>query len=226
MRIHDITVPLSPDIPVYPGDPIFSVESCSSIADGDHTNLSRITLGSHSGTHIDPPYHFNNAGVRVDELALEVLIGKALVVEFPGVKEIGRNELERYRIEGTDRLLLKTDNSRLWQEREFREDYAALTAEGARYLLEAGVKLVGIDYLSIEAFHGSGEVHRTLLDQGILVLEGLNLSDIKPGHYQLICLPLKLKGGDGAPVRALLIGGAEAASEPGFDPHTSKWPLA
>jgi len=226
MRIHDITVPLSPDIPVYPGDPTVSVESLSSIADGDLTNLSRITLGSHSGTHIDPPYHFNNAGIRVDELPLEVMIGKALVLDFAGVKEIGRKELERYRIEGAERLLLKTDNSKLWQETEFREDYAALTVDGAQYLVEAGVKLVGIDYLSIEAFHGDGEVHRTLLDKGILVLEGLNLTDIKHGHYQLICLPLKLKGGDGAPVRALLVGGTETTSEPGFDPHTSKWPLA
>lgn len=226
MRIHDITVALSPDIPVYPGDPAVSVESLSSIANGGHTNLSRITLGSHSGTHIDPPYHFNNAGARVDELALEVLIGKALVLEFPGVKKIGREELEKYRIEGTDRLLLKTDNSRLWQETEFREDYCALGVDGAQYLRDAGVKLVGIDYLSIESFDGDGEVHRTLLDKGILVLEGLNLTDIKPGHYQLICLPLKLKGGDGAPVRALLVGGSETTPEPGFDPHTSKWPLA
>lgn len=222
MRIHDITVPLSADLPFYPGDPPFRSESIQSIAAGDDCNLSRITLGSHSGTHLDPPYHFNDAGSRVDEIDLELLLGKALVVEIKGVRDIGREELERFRLQDTDRLLLKTDNSALWQEKEFREDHAALTLSGAQYLREAGVKLVGIDYLSI----GETEVHKTLLDNGILVLEGVNLSEVKPGQYQLICLPLRLKGGDGAPVRALLIGGPDATSEPLFDPHTSRWPLA
>lgn len=226
MKIHDITVPLSPETPVYPGDPAVRIEPFNRISQGDHTNLSILTLGSHSGTHIDPPYHFDDSGRRVDELDLALLVGKALVVELTGTKEIGRRELEGFRIAGADRLLLKTDNSRLWQEPGFREDYAALTLDGAQYLLDAGVKLVGIDYLSIEGFHGDGEVHRTLLDNGILILEGVDLSEIKPGQYQLICLPLKVKGGDGAPVRALLVGGPEAVSEPGFDPHTSRWPLA
>lgn len=226
MRIHDITLPLSPELPVYPGDPPISVESWNSIADGDSANVSRLHMGSHSGTHIDAPYHFNDAGKSVDELDLDTLIGKALVVELAGVKEIGRRELERLHVKGAERVLIKTDNSALWGEREFRSDYAALTVEGAQFLREAGVKLVGIDYLSIEGFDGSGEVHRTLLNGGILVLEGLNLSDVRHGEYRLICLPLKLKGGDGAPVRALLVGGPEAVSEPGFDPHTSRWPLA
>lgn len=226
MRIHDITVPLSADIPVYPGDPAVQVEPVSRIAKGDHANLSRITFGSHSGTHIDPPYHFDDAGARVDELSLDTLIGKALVVEIAGVKDIGREELERFRIEGVDRLLLKTDNSKLWQQREFSEEFAALTVDGAQYLREMGVKLVGIDYLSIEGFHGSGEVHRTLSKSDILVVEGLDLTGIKPGVYQLVCLPLKIKGGDGAPVRALLMGGPETNAEPDFDPHTSRWPLA
>lgn len=226
MRIHDITVALSPDIPVYPGDPGIEVEPWKQIAKGNHANVSRVTFGSHSGTHIDPPYHFDEAGARVDELSLETLIGKALVLEIPGVKGIGRAELERFRIEGVDRLLLKTDNSKLWGEKDFSEEFAALTADGAQYLLEMGVKLVGIDYLSIEEFRGSGEVHRILSKNDILVVEGLDLSGIKPGVYQLVCLPLKIKGGDGAPVRALLIGGSESASEPDFDPHTSRWPLA
>lgn len=226
MRIHDITVPLSADLPVYPGDPAISVEAWDRIAEGDHANVSRLTLGTHSGTHIDPPRHFKDAGLCVDELPLELLVGKAQVVEIKGVKEIGPKQLERVHVKGVQRLLLKTGNSQLWQEEGFREEYAALTPEGARYLREAGVKLVGIDYLSIERFHGDGEVHRTLLDSGILIVEGLDLSEVAPGQYQLICLPLKVKGGDGAPVRALLIGGPESISEPAFDPHTSKWPLA
>ena len=225
-KIHDITVPLSADLPVYPGDPPVVIDSWKSIAAGDHSNLSRITLSTHSGTHIDPPRHFIDSGICVDEIPLGLLVGKALVVEIAGVKEIGRDELERLRVRGVDRLLLKTDNSELWNDGAFHHDYAALTVEGARFLLEAGVKLIGIDYLSIESFEGDGEVHRMLLDNGVLILEGLTLADVIPGDYQLICLPLKVKGGDGAPVRALLIGGAESSSEPGFDPHTSRWPLA
>lgn len=226
MRIHDITVSLSSDLPIYPGDPGINIEPFSRISQGDSANVSRICMGSHSGTHLDAPFHFDDAGTTVDEIALETVIGKALVLEILGVKEIGRQELEKFRIEGEERLLLKTDNSKLWQQKEFSEGYAALTKEGAQYLRDAGVRLVGIDYLSIEGFHGEGNVHRTLLEDGILVIEGLNLEGIKAGRYQLICLPLKLKGGDGAPVRALLVGGSDSSALPEFDPHTSKWPLA
>lgn len=228
MRIHDITMPLSVDLPVYPDDPPIQIDSWSSIVKGGHANVSRISIGSHSGTHIDPPRHFSDFGMTVDQIPLELLIGKAQVVEISGVQEIGRKELEHLPVRGVQRLLLKTGNSRLWQEEGFRSDYAALTVEGATYLRELGVQLVGIDYLSIEPFDGDGEVHRTLLNGGIVVVEGLNLADVNHGEYQLICLPLKIKDGDGAPVRALLIGGSPEGglSEPGFDPHTSKWPLA
>ena len=226
MRIYDITVPLSAELPVYPGDPPFVSTPWTSIADGDAANLSRITLCTHSGTHIDPPLHFSDSGAPVDEIPLELLIGKALVVEILGVTEIGRKELERLRIKGVDRLLLKTDNSELWKEDHFVHDFAALSVEGARFLLEAGVKLIGIDYLSVESLEGDGEVHRMLLDSGVVILEGVTLADVVPGEYELICLPLKIKGGDGAPVRALLRGGAEGGARSGFDPHTTKWPLS
>lgn len=224
MRIHDITVPLSAELPVYPGDPPVTVEPWNRISKGDPANLSRITLGSHSGTHIDAPYHFNDAGISVDQIPLELLVGKAQVVEISGVKEIGRKELEKVHVKGVERLLLKTGNSELWNDTEFRSDYVALTVEGAHYLRESKVKLVAIDYLSVEGMDGDGEVHRTLLNGGIPIIEGVNLTGVVPGEYQLICLPLKLKGGDGAPVRALLVG--NPGGEPGFDPHTSKWPLA
>lgn len=226
MRIHDITVPLSADLPVYPGDPAITIESWSSIAAGDSSNVARITLCTHSGTHLDAPRHFIDNGRSVDDIPLDLLVGKALVVELRGVKLIGRQELERQRIKGAERILLKTDNSRLWSQPGFDEEYAALSVEGARYLLETGVKLVGVDYLSVEKFGGNGEVHRALLDNGVLILEGVNLADVAPGEYELICLPLKIKGADGAPVRALLRGGAEPSAEPGFDPHTTKWPLS
>jgi arylformamidase len=226
MRIHDITVPLSAELPAYPEDPPVVITPWNSISGGDIANVSQLSLCSHSGTHIDAPRHFLDSGAPVDQLPLGLLVGKALVVEIRGVKEIGRQELERLHVKGAERLLLKTDNSKLWSRAEFVKEYAALSLEGARYLLEAGVKLVGIDYLSVESFEGDGEVHRLLLGNGIPILEGVNLSDVAPGEYELICLPLKIQGGDGAPVRALLRGGVEPGAEVGFDPHTTKWPLA
>lgn len=227
MRIHDITVPLSSDLPVYPDDPPITIEPWSLIAEGGHANLSRISLGSHSGTHLDPPRHFSDAGITVDQIPLELLIGKAQVVEIAEVKEIGRRELEHLPVKGAERVLFKTRNSQLWQEQGFREDYAALTADGAQYLCEMGVRLVGIDYLSVEPFHGDGSVHRTLLNNGIPVIEGLNLAEVPRGEYQLICLPLKVSCGDGAPVRALLVSDSEGGGvESDFDPHTTRWPLA
>lgn len=226
MRIHDITVPLSAELPVYPGDPPFVITPILSIANGDPVNVSCMTLGTHSGTHLDAPRHFSDGGLTVDEIPLELLIGKALVVEITGVTAIDRRELERLRIKGVERLLLKTDNSELWQQSGFSHDFVALSVEGARFLLEAGVKLIGIDYLSIESVEGDGEIHRMLLDGGMVILEGVNLADVAPGEYDLICLPLKIEGGDGAPVRALLRGGAAHVAQPSFDPHTTKWPLA
>lgn len=226
MRIHDITLALSAELPVYPDDPPFVSKPWSSISQGDSCNLSQITLSSHSGTHIDAPRHFLEHGAGVDELPLGLLVGKALVVEIRKVKEIGRHDLERLRIKGAERVLLKTDNGRLWNQPGFSKDFAALSLDGARYLVEAGVKLVGIDYLSIESFEGDGEVHRILMGNGVLILEGANLAEVEPGEYDLICLPLKIKGGDGAPVRALLLGGTAPGAKPAFDPHSTKWPLA
>jgi len=226
MRIHDITMPLSAELPVYPGDPPAVIVPWTSIAEGDAANVSRLTLSTHSGTHVDAPRHFSESGLTVDDMPLELLVGKALVVQISGVKEIGRQTLERLRVKGVQRLLLKTDNARLWKEGEFSTDFAALSVEGARFLVEAGVKLVGIDYLSVESVEGNGDVHRALLDNGVWILEGANLAGVSPGEYELFCLPLKIKGGDGAPVRALLRGGPEPGGEPGFDPHTTRWPIS
>jgi len=226
MRIHDITMPLSGELPVYPGDCGVTIAPWSRIALGDEANVSQLSLCSHSGTHLDPPRHFNDQGLTADEIPLELLMGKALVVEIPDRQAIGPSELAALPLAGVERLLLKTGNSRLWDRKAFSKDYAALSPEGARFLLEAGVKLVGIDYLSIESFDGDGSVHRTLLDNGVLILEGLNLAEVEPGEYELICLPLKVKGGDGAPVRAILRGGAGPGAGHEFHPHSTKWPLA
>jgi arylformamidase len=226
MRIHDITVTLSPDLPVYPGDPPFDIAPWTRISEGDSANVSRITLCTHSGTHIDVPRHFDNQGAPVDVIPLEVMVGKALVVEIAGAKVVGRRELERLPVRGVQRLLLKTANSGPWQETEFRHDFVAVSVDGAEFLREAGVKLVGLDYLSIEAVEGDGSVHRMLLEKGIVILEGVNLAGVAPGEYELICLPLKIRDADGSPVRAILRGGPEHPGEPLFDPHSTKWPLS
>jgi arylformamidase len=225
MQIYDISVPISRDLPCFPGDPPTSVDPVSRLGRGDAANVAHLSLSTHAGTHIDAPRHFMENGTAVDGLPLSLLVGEALVVDMRGVREIGRPELAAVALEGVERLLLKTDNSALWERDGFCGDYSALTEDGAAYLLQQGVRLVGIDYLSIEAFTGDGTVHRLLLGSGGIILEGLDLSEIAAGRYELVCLPLKVRGGDGAPARAILRRhGAGGTS--GFDPHTSRWPLS
>lgn len=224
MKLYDITIPIASDMPVYPGDPQVSVERVESIEDGAANNLTRLSFGTHTGTHIDAPRHFIEKGTPVDQLSLEILMGRVLVEEISGVSEITREILARLPLRGHTRLIIKTDNSALWSREGFVERYAHLTEAGARYLVEQGLKLVGIDYLSIERFNGTGNVHRVLLENNVVVLEGLNLHGVPEGEYELICLPLKIKNGDGAPARALLRGSASRATD--FDPHSTRWPLA
>jgi arylformamidase len=171
---------------------------------GDGARVSRITLGDHSGTHLDTPAHMLENGSTLDDIPLALLIGRALVADLRGCAEIGLRELEGLPLAGEERLLLRTDNSLLWAKPDFCPDFVALTAEGAEYLLSKGIRLVGIDYLSIESFHGDGTVHRTLLGNGVVILEGLDLADVPAGLYELVCLPLRIAGGAGAPARALL----------------------
>ena len=226
MQIFDITVPLSADLPVFPGDPAVSIEPVTSLARGDAANVSRLCLASHAGTHVDVPRHCDDHGLAVDGLPLELLMGEALVADCRGVKVIDRKLLAHLPLEGVERLLLRTDNSALWGRLGFWEDYCAVSEAGARYLVEAGVRLVGIDYLSVESFTGNGLVHRLLLGAGVTILEGVNLADVPAGRYELFCLPLKVKDGDGAPVRAVLRRHGSGRAQPEFDPHTTKWPVA
>lgn len=227
MKIIDITVPLSPNLAVYPGDPPFSLDPVARVARGDGSNVSRITLGTHAGTHVDVPRHLRDDGASVDQVPLDLLAGRARVIELRDVAAIGRRELARLPVKGEERIILKTGNSLLWSQSGFRDGYASLTPEGAHYLVEAGTRLVGIDYLSIGPFGNEAEVHRILLDAGILILEGLNLTGVEPGHYELLCLPLNIVGGDGAPARALLRSVMRApAEDSSFDPHTTRWPLS
>ncbi len=225
MKIYDITMTLSPSLPSFPGDPRVMIDPVTRIEQGDPANVSRIAMSSHCGTHIDVSRHYNDHGVSVDHIPLTLLVGGALVADLRGIEEIGRADLSRLPLGGVERLIIRTDNSRLWDEEGFCEKYAHLTHDGAEFLLTTQVRLIGIDYLSIERFDGDGNVHRLLLGNGMVILEGLNLDGIEEGTYELLCLPLKIKGGDGAPARAVLRSKEKVAAGD-FDPHTSKWPLA
>jgi arylformamidase len=195
--IHDISVPLRTGMAVYPGDPTFAIRRVMSLSSGDVANVSQIELGVHTGTHVDAPLHFFEETAAVVALDLEVLVGRALVVDVPGDGDIGPGAVP----DGAERVLFKTRNSEAWGREGYYEDSATISPEAAARLVDAGVRLVGIDYLSV----GSVETHRTLLRAGVIALEGIDLREVEPGAYTLVCLPLKLEGSDGAPARAILI---------------------
>jgi len=210
MPIYDLSVPLCSELPVYPGDPGIEISAWSSLEKGDAANVSALNFGAHTGTHVDAPAHFLHGAKKVEALALEVLIGEAEVIEVPSEYRVIDEEFVAGSCqEGTTRVLFKTRNSAFWNAdfKDFRTDFTFLDLRAAQWLVERGVKLVGIDYLSIEKFGSTGhEVHRALLSQEVIILEGLNLSDVPAGKYELICLPLRLRSnlGDGAPARAVL----------------------
>lgn len=208
-RIIDITVPISPDLIVWPGDPGVEIQRDRSIAEGSSCNVSRYSFGSHTGTHVDPPLHFIDGAASIDELPLDALIGPAYVAHFPGKNSISADDLEMANIPQIERLILKTDNSHFWPPKPgdtFREDFAHLSPDGAKWVVDHRIKLIGIDYLSIQQFKiGISETHLILLSDSVVILEGVDLTHVEPGKYQLICLPLKVLGGDGSPARAVLI---------------------
>jgi arylformamidase len=190
---------------IFPGDPPFKKEPVSQIQTGDDFNLTRITMGTHLGTHVDPPAHYLETGATVDQLPLETLVGPGVVADLRGCSQIDRRALEQASIADYNRVLMKTNNGPLLLESPFQQDYDHLTEDGARYLVESKVRLVGIDYLSIENHANPGSpVHHILLEAGVLVVEGVHLLDIPPGEYEVFCLPLKIKGADGAPARIIL----------------------
>jgi len=207
VKIVDISLPVSADIPVWPGSTGFALTWVDRIDKGHECNNSRITCDTHIGTHVDAPFHFVANGRTVDQLALELLIGPCQVVYLPGLKNISAETLASLRLAPhTRRLLLKTDNSNFWvaKEPKFQENYACLTESGARWIVQHGISLVGIDYLSIGSYRNGVKTHLVLLEANVVVLEGLNLSEADAGDYELICLPLKLAGAEGAPARAVL----------------------
>jgi arylformamidase len=178
---------------------------------GDHTNVTRLALSAHTGTHVDAPHHFLNDHRTVESLSLEVLTGPCFVVQLPDdVDEISAEVLEHVPwAEGATRVLFGTSNSHFWAQGEqaFQKGFVAVSEDGAQWLVAHGVKLVGVDYLSVAPFGNSGPTHKVLLQAGVIVVEGLNLAQIPRGFYDLYCLPLKLLGSDGAPARAILIQG-------------------
>ena len=206
--IYDISVPVRTGGLVYPGNPEISIEPQQSISKGAGANVSSVSFGSHTGTHVDAAKHFFDDGQSVDEIRLDKLIGPALLLAFgDDVMSVGAAELRVKDLAEHTRVLLKTRNSALLSQSEFVRDYTFLAPDGAEYLISRGVELVGVDYLSIEQFHsGHHRTHRTLLERDVVIVEGLDLSAPPPGVYELVCLPLRLEGLDGAPARAVLIG--------------------
>jgi arylformamidase len=206
MRRIDVSMPLFEGMPAFPGDPEFRSEPVQRIDRGDPYGLSRLVLGSHAGTHVDPPGHFLPSGPSADRLDLEALNGPCQVVAVPaGCALVGPGELKEIP-SGTTRILLRTSNSERWARRlEYFADYVALSPEGAASLIARGARLIGIDALSIESDPTHRfPIHRELLARGVLILEGLLLSEALPGAYELECLPLRLRDGDGGPARAVL----------------------
>lgn len=205
MKFIDVTLPLDSNLPVYPGNTPFSVEPIKRIARGDSSNVSTLHLSAHAGTHVDAPRHFIDGAGDADSLPIELLLGRARVIEVTSRKGIGPDDLAGHDLSEDVRVLIKTSNSRLWGSPEFHTDYVGMTEAGARYLVEHGVKVVGVDYLSVEEFKKPGApAHRALLGGGVIIIEGLNLRDVDPGTYELFCLPLRVVGADGAPARVLL----------------------
>jgi len=208
MKIYDISIPIASTMPTYPGDPPVVIEPFKQIGKGSRSNVSRLSLGNHTGTHFDPPIHFLPEGKTIDQLDLNVLCGRARVVDFTRVqREITARDLERARLpRRIERILFKTSNSNLWARAEFQTDYVGIAWDAAEWLVARGVKLVGVDYLSVETYGASEpRTHQTLLGAGVIIVEGLNLRGIKAGTYTFIGLPLKIDRGDGAPGRAILI---------------------
>jgi arylformamidase len=199
-RLHDISVLVHPGMPTWPGDPGITLERVLTLADGAIANVSELCCGVHTGTHVDAPNHFIDGAGGVDSIDLGALYGPALVVDLPDVDAIDEKALEGVSLDGVQRVLFHTRNSLLWQQSEFAMEAVSIMPDGAQFLVGRGIRLVGIDYLSV----GSPETHRVLLGAGVVCLEGIDLRGVAAGRYELYCGPLKLEGADGAPARVVL----------------------
>ena len=205
-RLLDVSVLLAPGLATYPGNPPFEYGPVKRMAGGGSSNVSWLTMGTHTGTHVDAPRHFFDDKPGADALPLELLVGRARVIDLPHRGGITEAHLAGAGLREDLRVLLRTPNSAHWNTREtFHADYTYLTEAGARFLVDQGVKVVGIDYLSVEQFKKPGApAHRALLGGGVVIIEGLDLSEAEPGAYEMYCLPLKIKDADGAPARVVI----------------------
>ncbi len=205
MKLIDISVPIDSNLPTYPGNTPFGLEAIKRLDRGDSSNVSTLHLGAHAGTHVDAPRHFFDDGPGAEELPLEMLCGRTRVVQLSTRRGVTAEDLAEFDLREDLRLLLKTHNSRLWGSPTFHEDFVGVTEGGARFLVDRGVKVLGVDYLSVEPYKTPGApAHHVLLGAGTIVIEGLNLRDVEPGTYEMFCLPLAIVGADGAPARVVL----------------------
>ncbi len=202
----DITVPLRDGMVHWPSDPPLRIQRVLDMAHGDSHTLSKISMGSHTGTHVDAPLHMLRNGLSVDKVLMDTMIGRARVLEIRDTRLIRPAELAPYRIRRGERILFKTRNSgRVWRLHSFTKSFVSISREAAEFLAERQIRLVGVDYLSVGSYNGDGLcVHEVLLGAGIGIIEGLDLSQVSPGKYDLICLPLRTEHGDGAPARAII----------------------
>jgi arylformamidase len=207
MRVYDISTPLRSQMPIWDSGPAPTLDTLTHVERGDVATVTSFSMGSHTGTHIDAPAHFVRGGATIDQLPLSSLVGPALVVEHTGEGHITAGDLEAMGVDGSHaRVLFTTVNQRLWDDDSFRQDFVALAPSAALRLIELGVVLVGMDYLSIEAYEASEcEIHHALLGAGVVVLEGVDLRDVPTGEYLLVCAPLKLVDAEGTPTRAFLL---------------------
>ena len=205
MKLIDVTVPLDAGLPTYPNNTPFSLEPVKRLARGDSSNVSTLRMSAHAGTHVDAPRHFFDTAGGIEVLPLDLLCGRARVVEIAATAAITADDLRQVDLADDVRVLLKTSNSTLWGDATFHKEYIGVGESAAKFLVERGTKVVGVDYLSVEPFKTPGApTHHILLGAGTIVIEGLNLRDVEPGVYEMYCLPLPVVGADGAPARVVL----------------------
>lgn len=202
----DISVPLCDSMVQWPGDPVCRIERVRKMEQGDMCNLTHLSMSVHTGTHMDAPRHFLPDGITMEKMPMEPVIGRCRVIEFEVEDQITADDLKKLRLLSGQRLLFKTRNSaRSWTMKEFDKDFISIRSDAAQVLADLKIMTVGVDYMSIGGYGKDVvETHQIMLGAGIWVIEGLNLSEIKPGYYDLICLPVKIEGADGAPCRAVL----------------------
>ena len=212
MKIFDISIPITPSMPVWPGDPPVDIQQIANITSGDSANVSWISMGVHCGTHIDAPKHFIDTGKTIDQIPLEKLIGEVLVMDIDSTENVISDRVlsqhpKRAFLETASKVIFRTRNSSLWAEYPyiFQEDYVGINTAGALYLSQFHLDLIGIDYLSIAPYQETLQPHQILLADDIVLLEGLNLSEVPGGVYDLYCLPLRIPGCEGSPARVVLV---------------------